>query len=43
MGIFVSGLDTDKSCHNAVSKIIAYLAGEEVEIPSTEKARLLSS
>ena len=29
-------LDTDKSCHNAVSKIIAYLAGEEVEIPSTD-------
>ena len=36
-------LDTDKTCHNAVSKIIAYLAGEGVEIPSTEKARLLSS
>ncbi len=29
-------LDTDKSCHNAVSKIIAYLAGEEVEVPSTD-------
>jgi hypothetical protein len=29
-------LDADKSCHNAVSKIIAYLAGEEVEIPSTD-------
>ena len=29
-------LDTDKSCHNAVSKIIANLAQEEVEIPSTD-------
>ena len=29
-------LDTDKTCHNAVSKIIAYLAAEEVEIPSTD-------
>jgi hypothetical protein len=29
-------LDTDKTCHNAVSKIIAHLAGEEVEIPSTD-------
>ncbi len=29
-------LDTDKSCHNAVSKIIAYLAGEGVELPSTD-------
>ncbi|WP_292864605.1 IS4 family transposase [Nostoc sp. LPT] len=29
-------LDADKSCHNAVSKIIAQLAGEEVEIPSTD-------
>jgi len=29
-------LDTDKTCHNAVSKIIAYLAGEGVEIPSTD-------
>lgn len=29
-------LDTDKSCHNAVSKIIAYLIGEGVEIPSTD-------
>jgi len=29
-------LDTDKSCHNAVSKIIAYLAGEDVEVPSTD-------
>ena len=27
-------LDPDKSCHNAVSKIIAYLTGEGVEIPS---------
>ena len=29
-------LDMDKSCHNAVSKIIAHLAQEEVEIPSTD-------
>ncbi|MCC5632690.1 IS4 family transposase [Nostoc sphaeroides CHAB 2801] len=29
-------LDTDKTCHNAVSKIIAYLAESEVEIPSTD-------
>jgi hypothetical protein len=29
-------LDTNKTCHNAVNKIIAHLAGEEVEIPSTD-------
>ena len=29
-------LDTDKTCNNAVSKIIAHLAGEEVEVPSTD-------
>jgi len=29
-------LDNDKSCHNAVSKVIAYLAGSGVEIPSTD-------
>lgn len=29
-------LDTDKSCHNAVSKVIAHLAGQGVEIPSTD-------
>ncbi len=29
-------LDVDKSCHNAVSRVIAYLAGECVEIPSTD-------
>ena len=29
-------LDSDKSCHHAVSKVIAYLAGERVEIPSTD-------
>lgn len=29
-------LDTDKSCHNAVSKIIAHLAESEVEVPSTD-------
>ncbi|WP_199784739.1 hypothetical protein [Nostoc sp. 'Lobaria pulmonaria (5183) cyanobiont'] len=26
-------LDTDKTCHNAVSKIIAHLVEEDVEIP----------
>lgn len=29
-------LDVDKSCHNAVSRIISYLVGEGVEIPSTD-------
>ncbi|MEJ6480691.1 IS4 family transposase [Nostoc punctiforme UO1] len=29
-------LDDDKTCHNAVSKIITHLAEEEVEIPSTD-------
>ncbi|MEM8780144.1 MAG: IS4 family transposase [Cyanobacteria bacterium P01_G01_bin.49] len=29
-------LDADKSCHNAVSRIISYLVGEGVEIPSTD-------
>lgn len=29
-------LDTDKSCHNAVSKIIAHLAESEVEVPSSD-------
>ena len=29
-------LDTDKSCHNAVSKIIAHLAQSEVEVPSSD-------
>ena len=29
-------LDLDKSCHNAVSRVIAYLVGEGVEIPSTD-------
>ena len=36
-------LDVDKSCHNTTSRVIAYLIGQGVEIPSTEKARLLSS
>ncbi|MEH1857454.1 MAG: hypothetical protein V7L21_05505 [Nostoc sp.] len=31
-------LDSDKSCHNAVSKVITYLAGLEVEIPSLRDA-----
>ncbi len=29
-------LDVDKSCHKAVSRVIAYLAGEGVELPSTD-------
>jgi len=29
-------LDSDKTCHNAVSKIIAHLAGSDVEIPSSD-------
>ncbi|MEO1373104.1 MAG: IS4 family transposase [Cyanobacteria bacterium J06635_10] len=29
-------LDADKSCHNAVSRVISYLVGEGVEIPSTD-------
>ena len=29
-------LDTDKTCHNAVSKIVAHLAESEVEVASTD-------
>lgn len=29
-------LDVDKSCHNAVSRVITYLVGEAQEIPSTD-------
>ena len=29
-------LDADKSCHNAVSRVIAWLASENVEIPSQD-------
>jgi len=29
-------LDADKSCHNAVSRVIAWLAGENVELPSQD-------
>ena len=29
-------LDVDKSCHKAVSRVIAYLVEESVEIPSTD-------
>ncbi|WP_251960664.1 hypothetical protein [Nostoc commune] len=31
-------LDSDKTCHNAVSKIIAHLADSDVEIPSLRDA-----
>jgi hypothetical protein len=36
-------LDTDKTCHNAVSKIIAHLAQQEVEVPSTDTIRLVQA
>ena len=29
-------LDVDKSCHNAVSRVITYLVGSGVELPSTD-------
>ena len=29
-------LDVDKSCHNTVSRVIAYLVSEGVELPSTD-------
>ncbi|HEY9666657.1 MAG TPA: IS4 family transposase [Coleofasciculaceae cyanobacterium] len=29
-------LDADKSCHNAVSRVIAWLSGENVELPSQD-------
>ncbi len=35
-------LDSDKTCHNAVSRVKALLAAEDAEIPSVEKERLLS-
>ncbi len=31
-------IDTDKTCHNAVSRIIAWLAGEGLEIPSEDNS-----
>jgi hypothetical protein len=31
-------LEPDKSCHNAVSRVICYLAGEKVELPSTDSS-----
>lgn len=31
-------LDVDKSCHNATSRVIAYLVNEGVEIPSTDSS-----
>ncbi len=31
-------LDTDKSCHNAVSRIISWLAGAGAEIPSEDNS-----
>ncbi len=29
-------LDADKSCHNAVTRVIAWLSGENVELPSQD-------
>ena len=31
-------LESDKSCHNAVSRVISYLVGEKVELPSTDSS-----
>jgi hypothetical protein len=31
-------LDPDKSCHNVVSRVINYLVGEKVELPSTDSS-----
>jgi hypothetical protein len=31
-------LEPDKSCHNAVSRVISYLVGEKVELPSTNSS-----
>ena len=36
-------LDADKSCHNAVSKVIVYLAGLGVEIPSNDTSAYCQS
>jgi hypothetical protein len=36
-------LDVDKSCHNAVSRVIAYLASEGIEIQALRYECLLSS
>ncbi len=36
MGIYSQVLDADKSCHNAVSRVIAWLSGENVELPSQD-------
>jgi hypothetical protein len=31
-------LEPDKSCHNAVSRVISYLVAEKVELPSTDSS-----
>jgi hypothetical protein len=31
-------LETDKSCHNVMSKVISYLVGEKVELPSNDSS-----
>jgi hypothetical protein len=36
-------LDVDKSCHNAVSRVIAYLASEGIEIQAFRHECILSS
>ncbi len=38
MGIFITDLDTDKTCHNAVSRIIAWLAVDVLEFPSEDNS-----
>ncbi len=35
-------LDTNKSCHNAVSRVIAWLSGENLELPSQDKIQVLT-
>lgn len=31
-------LEPDKSCHNAVSRVVGYLVGEGVEVPSSDSS-----
>ena len=31
-------IDTDKTCHNAVSRVLAWLAGQGEEIPSEDNS-----
>lgn len=36
--LFLATAPSDKSCHNAVSRVIAYLVSEKVELPSTDSS-----